>query len=148
LRLSTPEPEAVLAGFHGGKPLKIRLKPGLAPLAVSSDIVEATIHPEESSGPMRVVNVSEKSASFTADEGIATVHREGDVFKIKIRIDGPDNGLIYEGDLTKDGGLDKIPDSWRRRIQVLCRTLDQAIDGNIGSGRQPRPRGIPPPDNR
>ncbi len=146
LSLSKPGKEGVLAGARGGKPLKVKLKPGLAPLPVTSDIVEATIRPEESSGTMRVVNVSEKSASFTADEGTATVQREGDVFKI--RIDGPDNRLIFEGDLTKDGGLDKIPDSWRRKIQVLCRTLDQAIDGNIGSGRQPRPRVIPPPANR
>ena len=33
--------------------------------------------------------------------------------------------MIFEGDLSQDGKLDQVPENWRRRTQVLCRTLDQ-----------------------
>jgi len=145
LRLAKPGEEVLVSAFRGGKPLEVKLTLGEAPAMKPSfggEFAEAAILPGVCGGPMRVVNVSEKSASFTADEGTATVQRDGEVFKI--RIDGPENKLIYEGELSKDSGLDQIPESWRRKIQVLCRTLDQAIGGNMLSGRQPRPRVVPP----
>ena len=90
---------------------------------------------------MRVVNVSEKIASFTADEGTASVQRDGSVFKV--RIDGPGRKLLFDGELARDGGMDAIPVDWRRKIQVLCRTLDQAIAEAPGNNREPRPRVVP-----
>ncbi len=145
LRLSKPGEEVAISGFRAGKHLEVKLKLGdapSAPLPFGGDFVEAAVLPGVHVGPMRVVNVSQKNASFTADEGTATVHREGDVYKI--RIEDPKNQVIYAGELTKDGGLDKIPEGWRRKVQVLCRTLDQALDGTMVSGRQPRPRVVPP----
>ncbi|MEO5914259.1 MAG: S1C family serine protease [Luteolibacter sp.] len=150
LRLAKPGEEVALSGFRAGKPLELKLKLGEAPSLVrpfGGEFAEAAVLPGVSGGPMRVVNVSEKIASFkedefTEDERTATVHREGDVYKIKIQ--GAKNLVIYEGELSKDGGLDKIPENWRRKIQVLCRTLDQAIDGNTETERQPRPRVVPP----
>ena len=145
LRLSKPGDEVVISGFRGGKPLEVKLKLGDAPAMGSpfgGDFAEAAVLPGACAGPMRVVNLSEKSASFTAEEGTASVHRDGDVYKIKIQ--HPENGLIYEGELSKDGGLDQIPESWRRKIQVLCRTLDQALEGRMSTERQPRARVVPP----
>lgn len=145
LRLSKPGEEIMLSGFRAGKHLEVKLKLGEAPALThpfGGEFVEAAVLPGVCAGPMRVVNVSQKSASFTAEEGNATVRRDGDVYKI--RIEDADKKLIHEGELTKDGGLDKIPEDWRRKIQVLCRTLDQALDGTMMPGRQPRPRVVPP----
>lgn len=145
LRLAKPGDEVVVSAFRAGKPLELKLTLGKAPKMTPSfggEFAEAAILPGSCGGPMRVVNVSEKSASFSADEGTATVQRDGELYRI--RIDGPDEALIYEGDFSKEGGLDRIPEGWRRKVQVLCRTLDHAISGNTMTTRQPRPRVVPP----
>jgi hypothetical protein len=105
-------------------------------------MVESAVLPGTCEGPMRVVNVAEKSASFSNDEGRAVVRRDGEIFKVKI--DGLKGAVIFEGDLSDDAGLDQVPESWRRKIHVLCRTLQQTLDGGIPSQRQPRPRVVPP----
>ena len=145
LRLAKPGEEVVLSGFRGGKPRSVTLKLGQAPVLAkpfSGEMVGSAVLPGSCDGPMRVVNVAEKSASFSNDEGRAVVRREGEVFKV--RIDGLKGEVFFEGDLSKDEDLANAPESWRRRIQVLCRTLDQALDGGMVSQRQPRPRVVPP----
>lgn len=146
LRLSKPGDEVVISGFRGGKPLELKLKLGEAPALkkpVSGAMLENLLLPGGSVLPMRVVNVAEKSASFSADDGKAVVSRDGEIFEVKIT--GSKDEVIFEGDLSQDGKLDQVPESWRRRIQVLCRTLDQALDGGGMVQRQPRPRVVPPP---
>lgn len=145
LRLAKPGDEVVLSGFRAGKPLQIKLTLGEAPPRPNpfgGEFAEAAIMPDACAGPMRVVNVSEKIASFTADEGTATVQRDGSVFKV--RINGPGKKPLYDGELARDGGMDAIPVDWRRKIQVLCRTLDLAIAGAPENNREPRPRVVPP----
>jgi len=145
LRLSKPGQEVVISGFRGGKPLEVKLKLGEAAAydrSVPGEMVESTILPGACGVPMRVVNVSEKSASFVADDGKAMVRRDGAHFKVKI--DGVHDEVIFAGEVTMDEKLEKVPESWRRRIQVLCRTLDQALDGGMTPLRQPRPRVVPP----
>jgi hypothetical protein len=144
LRLSQPGEEIVISGFRGGKSLAVKLKLGEAPLLkkpFSGEMVVSAILPGAFDGPMRVVNVAEKSASFSADEGKAVVRRDGEIYKVKI--DGPHDTLIYEGKFSKNESLDKLPECWRRRIQVLCRSLDQALDGGMPPPRQPQPRVVP-----
>ena len=146
LRLSKPGEEVVISGFRGGKPLDVKLKLGEAPVLerpFSGEMVESAILPGASSGPMRVVNIAEKSASFTADEGKAVVRREGEIHLVKIT--GPKDEVIFEGELASGEKLDKLPEAWRRRTQVLCRTLDQALESRMIQQRQPRPRVVPPP---
>jgi hypothetical protein len=105
-------------------------------------MVETATLPAESNGPVRVVNVAEKSASFSAEEGKAVVRRDGEIYKVKIS--GPKDEVIFEGDVSLADKLDKLPVDWHRRIQVLCRTLDQALDGSMMPQRQPQPRVVPP----
>ncbi len=136
VRISEPREEVLLMPIDSFEATAKRAPFGSA-------FTEAAVLPGASAGPTRIVDLFDKTASFTADEGTATVHREGDVYKIKIQ--NPQQGLIYEGELSKDGGLDLIPETWRRKIQVLCRTLDQALDGKTPSERQPRARVVPPP---
>ena len=146
LRLEKPGTEIVISGFRGGKPMEVNLKLGQAPLLskpFSGEMVESAVLPGTCDGPMRVVNVAEKSASFSNDEGRAVVRRDGEIFKVKI--DGLKGAVIFEGDLSGDEALQQVPENWRRKIQVLCRTLDQTLDGGVLSQRQPRPRVVPPP---
>jgi hypothetical protein len=146
LRLYEPGQEVVISGFRGGKPIEVKLRLGVAPELTKpfpGEMVESAILPGSCGGPMRIVNVADKSASFSADGCIASVRREGEIFKV--RIDGPKSEVIYEGELAKEGNLEQIPVPWRRRIEILCRTLDQALSGTMLPERQPRPRVVPPP---
>lgn len=145
LRLSKPGDEVVLTGFRGGKPLEVKLKLGEAPVSPKpfpGEMVDAAILPGEGNGPMRIINVSEKSASFSAGEGRAVVKRDGGGYRVKIS--GVKNESIFDGQLGSNDELDKIPELWRQRVLVLCRTLDQAVDGSMMPQREPRARLIPP----
>ena len=105
-------------------------------------LVETATLSEANNGPVRVVNVTEKCASIAADEGLATVRREGGIFSVKIS--GPQGELIFEGDVSQTDLVDKVPVEWHRRILVLCRTLDQVLDENTTPERQPQTRLVPP----
>jgi hypothetical protein len=146
LRLSKPGDEISLSGFRSGKPLDVTLKLGEVPASKKTfpgDLLDAAILPGECGGPMRVVNVSEKTASYSTNDGRAEVRREGSVYHVKIQ--GPGNEIIHEGELPPDGNLDPIPAQWKRRVNALRRGLDHALDGRMMPSRQPRPRVVPPP---
>ena len=145
LRLAAPGEEIVFSGFRSGKPLEVKLKLGEAPALqkfFSGEMVEAAILPGLSGGPMRVLNIAEKSASFTADDGRAVVRREGTTFKVQIH--DPQDNLIFDGEVSDEASFNQMPGNWPRKIRVLCRTLEQALDGNMMPQRQPRPRVVPP----
>ena len=109
---------------------------------VTGDLVQTTLLPAENNGPLRVVNVAGKSASFSTREGSAVVSRDGESYVVKIS--GPKDEAIFEGKMAKDTQLDKVPEIWQRRVHVLCRTLDQALDGSLMMERKPQPRRVPP----
>ena len=145
LRLSKPGDEVVLSGFRAGKPLEVKLKLGEQPeakLPFPTDVVDSAILPVECGGPMRVVNVAEKFASYVTDDGRAEVRKDGAVYKVKIQTDGDE--LVYQGDLPADGGLAAVPENWQRRVDALRRGLDLALEGRMVPSRQPRPRVVPP----
>ncbi len=144
LRLSKPGDEIVLAAFRGGKPLEIKLILGETPALrqPTGEMVESLVLPGACEGPMRMVNVAEKTASCSVAEGKASLRREGDIFKV--RIQGPNEHVIYEGDLGNDEDLQKIPVDWQRKVRVLRRSLEQALDGSMMPQREPRQRIIPP----
>lgn len=145
LRLSKPGDHIVLSGFRAGKPLEVKLKLGETPALqrpFPGEMVEAAVLPGVCGGPMRVVNMAEKSASFATDEGRAVVRREGDAYRVSIH--GPANETIFDGEISKDSTFESVPENWRRKVQVLCRTLEQALNGTMVPHRQPRPRVVPP----
>lgn len=145
LRLEKPGTEITLAGFRDGKPLEVKVKLGEATAqqrAFPGDLVDSAILPGDCGSPMRVINVAERQASYATDEGRAVVRLEGPLYKVKIQ--GPKDELVYEGDLPADGNLDSVPDAWRRRVLALRRGLDRALDGRMMPSRQPRPRVVPP----
>lgn len=145
LRLSKPDDEILLSGFRAGKPFEVKLKLGTTPAGkppFPRDLVDATILPEECGGPIRVVNIAERLATYATDDGRATVRREGDAYKVTIK--GPKDELIFDGNLPPDGNLDTVPEAWRRRVSALRRGLDHALDGRVMRNRPPRPRVVPP----
>lgn len=146
LRLSKPGEEIKFAGFRSGKPLDFTLKLGEVPAsknAFPGNLLDAAILPVECGGPMRVVNVSEKTASYTTNDGRAEVRRDGPVYHVKIN--APSGEIIHQGNLPPNGSLEQIPTLWQRRVEALRRGLDHALDGRITPSRQPRPRVVPPP---
>lgn len=146
LRLATPGDEVSLHGFRGGQALEVKLTLGVAPPKrhpLGGGLAEAAIQPGACPGPMRVVHVSEKVASITAAEGTASVRRDGSSYQV--RIDGPAAERVFHGTLTPEAGFEVLPGEWRGKVQVLCRTLDQAIADESASGRVPRPRVVSTP---
>ena len=144
LRMAKPSDEITLSGFRAGQPLEVKLKLGRAPLIklpIAGD-VDAVLLPGDCGGPMRVVNVAQRLATYTTDDGTVVVRLEGDVYQVKIA--GPKDELIYQGDLPADGNLDQVPESWRRRVHALHRGLNHALEDRLTPTRQPRPRVVPP----
>jgi hypothetical protein len=149
LRLSKPGDKISLSGFRGGKPLDLTITLGETPASKSrfpGDMVEASVLPGECGGPMRVVNVQEKLATYSTADGRAEVRKDGILYHVKIR--GPKDEPIFDGKLTADGSLDTIPNDWQRRVYALRRGLDQALDGRMMPLRQPRPRVVSPPPSK
>lgn len=145
LRLSKPGDEVALSGFRAGKPLEVRLKLGEAPerkRSFTDDAVEDSILPGVCRGPWRITDFGGKCASYTTDEGRAEIRKDGEIYKVKIQ--GPKDELIYEGEFAKDSDMDRIPEDWRRRVHALRRGLDHALEGRMTPNRQPRPRVVPP----
>ena len=151
LRLSKPGDEIAISGFRAGQALEVKLKLGEAPVRkhpFPDDMVDDTILPRDCRGPTRVTNISlpDRRASFSTDEGNAEVRKEGDVYKVKII--GPKDELIFEGDFAKEGEQNSIPERWKRRVYALRRGLDHALEGSMTPTRQPRPRVVPPPEGK
>lgn len=145
LRLLKPRKEVTLSGFRAGKPLEVKLQLGDSPAmnrVFPGDLVDSAILPGACGGPMRVIHVADRLATYATDEGRAELQRDGEQYKVSIH--GPKDALIYEGVLPKDGSLASIPEPWRRRIQALRRGLDHAMDGRMMSSQASRPRIVPP----
>jgi hypothetical protein len=147
LRLAEPGQEVTLSCFRSGRPIEIRVKLGDADerkRRFPEMLVEEAILPGTCAGPLRLtdVNLANKSASYTSDKGKAEVRKDGEVYTVKI--EGPANEVIYEGELPAEAETAKIPEEWRRRVHALRRGLDHALDGRMTPNRMPRPRVVPP----
>lgn len=147
LRIFKPGDEIVLSGFRAGKPLEIKLKLGNAPVAsrpFPSELLESAVLPGmKCDGPLREINLGNKTASYNNADGRAEVSKPGEAYVAKIF--QPDGAVVFEGELRSDGDFEKIPAEWRHRIHALRRGLDLALNGHTFSARQPRPRVVPPP---
>ncbi len=114
---------------------------------LAGKMVETASVSTGSHGPVRVVNVAEKRASFISPaDGEAAVSREGGTYQVKIS--GPKGEAIFEGNLPQGDSLEPLPEIWRDKVRVLCRTLDQALDGGMIPMRQAQPRLTPPASHK
>lgn len=143
LRLHKPGEEIKLSIFRGGQPLEVGMKLGDLPAGrdgFSHELAEVAILPGES-GPMRVVNVSDRTATFTTEEGKIVLKKENDLYLLVIT--NPKEEVIFQGDVTQREGLDEIPEPWKNRVQALRRGLDHQLQGALEPVRAPRPRVVP-----
>jgi predicted RNA-binding Zn-ribbon protein involved in translation (DUF1610 family) len=137
VQISEPREEILMmpAGSPDGGPTLKKPLP--------SEMVEAATVPEAGSCPVRMVNFAEKSASFSCpSEGKAVVSREDGSYQVSIH--NSKGEVIFERKLPKDDSLEQLPEMWRKKVQILCRTLDQALDGGMMPKRQPQARVAPP----
>ena len=145
LNLKKPGDEIALAIFRDGKPAEIKVTLGEAPVDnrdLSRDMVDAAILSDDGH-PTRIITPENRTATFSDTDGKALVRREGEGYQVVIT--GPDRKIIFDGSLGADGNLDAIPADWHRRIWVLRRSLDHALDSRMVPVRAPRPRVVPPP---
>lgn len=147
LRLAEPGDEVTLSCFRSGRPVEIKVKLGGADerkRPFPDEWVEDAILPGVRERPMRPteVNMANKSASYTSDKGKAEVRKEGEVYKLRIL--GPAEEVIYDGDFPSEPAAAGISEDWRRRIFALRRGLDHALDGRMVPTHQPRPRVLQP----
>ena len=145
LNLKRPGDEIALAIFRDGKPTEIKVTLGEAPADnrdFSRDMVDAAILCDDGH-PTRIITPENRTATFSDSDGKALVRREGEGYQVVIH--GPDKQVVFDGTLGADGNSDTIPADWRRRIYVLRRSLDHALDSRIVPVRAPRPRVVLPP---
>ncbi|MEI7911918.1 MAG: PDZ domain-containing protein [Verrucomicrobiota bacterium] len=145
LGLKRPGDAVTLAIFRDGKPLETTLKLGEVPpdkREFSRDMIDAALLSDEGS-PMKIVNILDRTATFSNNDGKAWIRHEGEGYQVVIN--GPDRKVIFDGTLAADGNVDGIPADWRRRICVLRRSLDHALESRMVPVRAPRPRVVLPP---
>lgn len=139
LRLRKPGETEKVSLFRGGKAVEMTVVFGEAPKPQSFIMgsAERTIFPAES-GPMRVVNLAQKLASYSNEEGKAEVRKDDSGFRIIITKN--DGSRVFEGGLNTQDDFSKLPDRWVRRAFALRRGLQQALASPVAPPRQPRPR--------
>lgn len=144
LRLAKPGEEIPLAVFRAGKPVEVKVTLGDSPALEKPEPVQTNASPDSHATnlPTRVVNVSGRTASFSAEEGKALVWNETDGFKV--RISNHKDEILHEGAVTKEGEGEGVPQDWQDKVRILCRTLDQSLAGTLIPQRQPRPRVVIP----
>lgn len=143
LLLHQPGDEIVLSIFRGGQPMEVGMKLGDLPIGkdgFSSELAEAAILPG-TTGPMRVVNLSDRTATYSTNEGKVVLRKEGDAYFVTIN--NPKEEIIFQGDVTTQEASDAIPELWRHKVSALRRGLDHQLKGYMEPVRAPRPRVVP-----
>ena len=147
LRISKPGEDVTLSGFRAGKPFDLKLKLGEAPINLkpfSPEMLESSVFPGAHCGGMvREINIGNKTATYTNEEGRAEVSKPGEGYMVKIT--KAQGEVVFEGELKTDADYEKVPHAWKHRIHALRRGLDLALEGrSMVPARQPRPRVVPP----
>lgn len=127
LRLKKPGDVVAISVFRGGKPLSLPVTLGDAPPPVPvpvTDLAEAAVLSGDP-GPMRVVNLAQKTAIFAAADGKAELRRHNGNYDL--RVTDVKGGVIFEGPLNGEDDFKPVPGEWRRRAFALRRGLDQAL---------------------
>ena len=145
LRLSGPGEAVIVSVFREGKSLDIKVTLGEAKgddgTALRRMLSESVMRSED--GATKIVNLGEKTALYSNQNGSAEVMRvsEGD----SVRIFDREGKLIYEGVVRGNPEYSDVPEGWRRQISAMRRGLDHALSAKAVSGmRAPRPQIVQP----
>lgn len=144
LRLSKPGDQVTLSVFREGKSLDLKVKLGETKddgaLVIRNMLNDSVMRKED--GALRIVNIEQKKAAFSNENGTAEVYRveSGDA----VRIVDTEGNVVFEAVVKGRPELSMVPDGWRRQVCALRRGLDHALSAKAAPMRQPRPRIVPP----
>lgn len=143
LRLANPGDEVTISLFREGKHLDLKLTLGTGKddsAAIIEKMLNDSVNRKED-GDLRIVNVEQKSAQVSNDNGTVEIHRtsDGDA----VRIVNTEGELIFEATVKGKPELSLVPDGWRKEVCALRRGLDHATSAYPAPLRQPRPRIVP-----
>lgn len=144
LRLSTPGDKVTVSVFREGKSLDLKVTLGECKpedgAAANRILNEAVMRYDD--GTLRIVNLEEKKAVLSNENGSAEVSRvdRGD----SVRIVDNEGKTIFEAVVKGRPELSDVPQEWRRQISAMRRGLDHALSAKAAPMRQPRPRIVPP----
>ena len=145
LRLHKPGEEVTFAVFRGGDPLAVKIQLGDLPVGrdgFSPEMAEAAIFPGGNS-TLREVNITERTATYSTEEGKAVLRKEGESYLVVIT--NPKEEIIFQGDVSSTESIESMPKDWQRRVRALKRGLDHGMQESTYPVRSPRPRVVPVP---
>lgn len=147
LNLKRPGDNANLTLFRAGKSVEIRVILAAIPPELAETFErmrERMQFPDESGGlGEKIVDRGERTATYKTEHGKGVVKRDGDDYLVTIQ-DEKGTELLNKK-FPADGKWEGIPDGWHRRVWVLRRSLDYALDNSLAPVRPPRPRVVPSP---
>lgn len=143
LRLKSPGDSVVFETFRGGKALvqPVVLAGVSVQLLQVAGPFAGTLEVSGESGPMRIIHPGSRTASLNLSDGIATLRRgeDGDQLEIVTR----DGKEVFRGVLPAGEELPAVPEAWRKRVVLLRKGLEQALNGGLAPVRAPRQRVFP-----
>lgn len=145
LRIAVPGDEVAIAVFREGKLTNINLVLGEGAQDSGNVIVkslnDSVIRQEDE--PLTIVNVENKSAHVSLENGTAEIKRSsvGDF----VQITDKEGNVVFEGLVSGKPEHSTVPDGWRREVCALRRGLDHASSAEPAPLRLPRPRIVLPP---
>ncbi|OYV05304.1 MAG: hypothetical protein CFE26_12285 [Verrucomicrobiales bacterium VVV1] len=147
LRLKKPGEIVPLAVFRSGRSLEIPLTLGTFPLNRPLGIgpeLDAAVIPGE--GPRWYsTNPENRTATLVTDSGKAVLKRNSDGSGYELEIRDSEDALVFNGNLPANGDTAAVPETWRKRVCVVRKGLDNVLDGKMENVRPPRPRVVPVP---
>jgi hypothetical protein len=145
LSLKRPGDEAKLAVFRAGKSIEVPVKLAAIPASMAGNLEDWHDRMQLPDSSERVIDRGERTATYKTEHGKAVVKRDGISYVVTIQDAGGKELLNQK--FPADGKWEGIPDGWNRRVWVLRRSLDYALDNSLSPVRPPRPRVVPAPQN-
>lgn len=145
LNLKSPGEEVRVAVFRAGKSIDLTIKLGVSPPGS-----EEQIFPRHGGGyapPIVIEKIpGNRTASSTNLYGRMVMQRVAEGYRVIIR----DNSgkQTFEKIFSPEGQWEGLPDGWHRTIWVLRRSLDNLTENGLTTVRPPRPRVVPPPEDK
>ncbi|MBN8457185.1 MAG: PDZ domain-containing protein [Verrucomicrobia bacterium] len=148
LNLKNPGDGVSLTVFRAGKSIEVSVKLAAIPPEMAETFErmrEWMRFPDEPGGlGEKIVDRGDRTATYKTEHGKAVVKRDGEDYQVTIQ--DPKGAELLNKKFPADGKWDGIPDGWHRRVWVLRRSLDFALENNnLAPVRPPRPRVVPSP---
>lgn len=144
LSLKRPGDETKLTVFRAGQSVEVPVKLAAIPANMVGNFEDWADRMHMPDSSERVIDRGERTATYKTDQGKAVVKRDGEDYLVTIH--DPQGKEMLSQKFPADGRKwEGIPDGWNRRVWMLRRSLDYALDNSLAPVRPPRPRVVPVP---